>query len=94
MACGCRNYGCDRCARIYPFDPNSALAGAYISRLVGKSAGVDVDGDVADVERPLVFGAGFGGYPTVFDPYHKKRFIEIFQYPHTIVLTSGARPAF
>jgi O-antigen ligase len=31
------------------------------------------------------FGAGFGGYPTVFDPYHKKRFIEIFQYPHTLV---------
>lgn len=31
------------------------------------------------------FGAGFGGYPTVFDPYHKKRFIEIFQYPHTIL---------
>lgn len=30
-------------------------------------------------------GAGFGGYPTVIDPYHKKRFIEIFQYPHTIV---------
>lgn len=31
------------------------------------------------------FGAGFGGYPTVFDAYHKARFIEIFQYPHTIL---------
>lgn len=32
-----------------------------------------------------VLGAGFGGYPTVFKPYHEKTFIEIFQYPHTIV---------
>lgn len=31
------------------------------------------------------FGAGFGGYPKVFDAYHKARFIEIFQYPHTIL---------
>lgn len=31
------------------------------------------------------FGAGFGGYPIVFDAYHKARFIEIFQYPHTIL---------
>jgi putative inorganic carbon (HCO3(-)) transporter len=31
------------------------------------------------------FGAGLGGYPTVFDAYHKARFIEIFQYPHTIL---------
>ncbi len=30
-------------------------------------------------------GAGFGGYPKVFDEYHKARFIEIFQYPHTIL---------
>lgn len=35
-------------------------------------------------DRP-VLGAGFGGYPTVFKPYHEKTFIEIFQYPHTIV---------
>lgn len=35
--------------------------------------------------RPIL-GAGFGGYPTVFAPYHEKTFIEIFQYPHTIVL--------
>lgn len=32
-----------------------------------------------------LFGAGFGGYPVVFDAYHKARFIEIFQYPHTIL---------
>jgi O-antigen ligase len=31
------------------------------------------------------FGAGFGGYPKVFDAYHKARFIEIFQYPHTLL---------
>lgn len=31
------------------------------------------------------FGAGFGGYPKVFDVYHKARFIEIFQYPHNIL---------
>lgn len=31
------------------------------------------------------FGAGFGGYKKVFDAYHKARFIEIFQYPHTIL---------
>jgi O-antigen ligase len=36
-------------------------------------------------DRP-VLGAGFGGYPIVFKPYHEKTFIEIFQYPHTIVL--------
>lgn len=35
-------------------------------------------------DRPLL-GAGFGGYPIVFKPYHEKTFIEIFQYPHTIV---------
>lgn len=33
-----------------------------------------------------LFGAGFGGYPIVFDAYHKARFIEIFQYPHNILL--------
>lgn len=32
-----------------------------------------------------VMGAGFGGYPTVFKPYHKAKAIEIFQYPHTIL---------
>lgn len=36
-------------------------------------------------DRPI-FGAGFGGYPTVFDPYHQARYIEIFQYPHNILL--------
>ncbi len=35
-------------------------------------------------DRPIL-GAGFGGYPIVFEPYHEKTFIEIFQYPHTIV---------
>lgn len=32
------------------------------------------------------FGAGFGGYPKVFDAYHTARYIEIFQYPHNILL--------
>ncbi|MDQ7815320.1 MAG: O-antigen ligase family protein [Patescibacteria group bacterium] len=36
-------------------------------------------------DRPI-FGAGLGAYPTVFAPYHKKTFIEIFQYPHNILL--------
>jgi len=36
-------------------------------------------------DRPI-FGAGLGGYPTTFAPYHKKTFIEIFQYPHNILL--------
>lgn len=37
-------------------------------------------------DRPML-GAGFGGYPTVFRPYQSKPFIEIFQYPHQIILT-------
>jgi len=36
-------------------------------------------------DRPLT-GAGLGGYPTVVAPYHGHAFIEIFQYPHNIVL--------
>lgn len=35
-------------------------------------------------KRPIT-GAGFGGYQTVIAPYHQKDFIEIFEYPHTIV---------
>lgn len=31
-------------------------------------------------------GAGFGGYPTVFKPYQKTTGIEVFQYPHNIIL--------
>jgi O-antigen ligase len=31
-------------------------------------------------------GAGFGGYPTVFKPYQRTHGIEVFQYPHNIVL--------
>ncbi len=31
-------------------------------------------------------GAGFGGYPTLFRNYQSTRGIEIFQYPHTILL--------
>jgi O-antigen ligase len=37
------------------------------------------------VDRPIR-GAGLSGYPTVFAPYHKAGHIEIFQYPHTLVL--------
>lgn len=33
-----------------------------------------------------VLGAGLSGYPKVFDAYHKARHIEIFQYPHNILL--------
>jgi O-antigen ligase len=36
-------------------------------------------------DRP-VLGAGLGAYPEVFKPYHIKTFIEIFQYPHNIIL--------
>lgn len=36
-------------------------------------------------DHPIT-GAGMAGYPTVFAPYHEKPFIEIFQYPHNIVL--------
>jgi O-antigen ligase len=36
-------------------------------------------------DRPIQ-GAGLGAYPQVFKPYHEKTFIEIFQYPHNIVL--------
>ncbi len=32
-------------------------------------------------------GAGFGGYPTVFKPYQRTHGIEVFQYPHNLVLT-------
>lgn len=32
------------------------------------------------------FGAGFGAYPSVIAPYHRATFIEIFQYPHNILL--------
>ncbi len=35
-----------------------------------------------------LFGAGLAGYPIVFDAFHTKRFIEIFQYPHNFVLTA------
>lgn len=36
-------------------------------------------------DRPIL-GAGLGAYPEVFKAYHKKTFIEIFQYPHDIIL--------
>lgn len=36
-------------------------------------------------DRPLL-GAGLSGYPIVFAPYHKAGHIEIFQYPHALVL--------
>jgi O-antigen ligase len=31
-------------------------------------------------------GAGLSGYKTVFEPYHTRTHIEIFQYPHSFVL--------
>ncbi|MCR4313981.1 MAG: O-antigen ligase family protein, partial [Candidatus Uhrbacteria bacterium] len=33
-----------------------------------------------------LLGAGLSGYPTVFDPYHQATHLEIFQYPHNVVL--------
>lgn len=36
-------------------------------------------------DRPLQ-GAGLGGYPTVFEPYHDAKLYEIFQYPHNVIL--------
>lgn len=33
-----------------------------------------------------LFGAGLNGYPTAMIPYHKATHIEIFQYPHTLLL--------
>ncbi len=33
-----------------------------------------------------LFGAGLSGYKTVFEPYHTRAYIEIFQYPHSLVL--------
>ncbi|MBE7525286.1 O-antigen ligase family protein [candidate division WWE3 bacterium] len=36
-------------------------------------------------DRPI-FGAGLAAYPTVILPYHKATFIEVFQYPHNILL--------
>lgn len=35
-----------------------------------------------------LLGAGLSGYPVVFYAFHTKRFIEIFQYPHQILLTA------
>ncbi len=36
-------------------------------------------------DRPI-FGAGLGGYPSAIAPYHKATWMEIFQYPHNILL--------
>jgi putative inorganic carbon (hco3(-)) transporter len=36
-------------------------------------------------DKPL-FGAGLSGYKTALTPYHKATHLELFQYPHNIVL--------
>lgn len=36
-------------------------------------------------DKPF-FGAGLSGYPTAIAPYHRWPFVEIFQYPHNIIL--------
>lgn len=36
-------------------------------------------------DRPL-FGAGLGAYPDVIAPYHEATWMEVFQYPHDILL--------
>ena len=33
-----------------------------------------------------LLGAGLSGYPTALEPYHKATHLEIFQYPHNIIL--------
>jgi hypothetical protein len=40
---------------------------------------------VAGIARPI-FGAGLAAYPVAILPYHKATWMEVFQYPHTIVL--------
>lgn len=37
-----------------------------------------------------LFGAGLSGYPTALEPYHTHKEIEIFQYPHNIILNIWA----
>ena len=34
----------------------------------------------------IFLGTGLAGYPTAFAPYHRATYIEIFQYPHNIIL--------
>ncbi|MFA5130039.1 MAG: O-antigen ligase family protein [Patescibacteria group bacterium] len=41
---------------------------------------------VAMLKDHSIFGAGLGGYPAAIKPYHKATWMEIFQYPHDIVL--------
>lgn len=36
-------------------------------------------------DRPIL-GAGLAGYPVAFAPYHEAGHIEIFQYPHNVIL--------
>lgn len=36
-------------------------------------------------DRPIL-GAGIGGYKTALEPYHKADYLEIFLYPHTVIL--------
>lgn len=38
-------------------------------------------------DHPLL-GVGFGGYQEGVAPYHRERYIEIYQYPHNSVLTT------
>ena len=43
--------------------------------------------ETADMLRDHWFlGAGLSGYPTLFEPYHQATHLEIFQYPHNIIL--------
>jgi hypothetical protein len=41
---------------------------------------------VAMLKDHPIFGAGLGGYPDAIKPYHKATWMEIFQFPHNIVL--------
>lgn len=38
------------------------------------------------LQEHWLLGAGLSGYPTVFEPFHLATHLEIFQYPHNILL--------
>jgi O-antigen ligase len=49
-------------------------------RLTGWSETVDL------LEDNWLLGTGLSGYPTALAPYHQAKHLELFQYPHNIVL--------
>ena len=41
---------------------------------------------ISMLKNNFIFGAGLAGYPTALEPYHTHQEIEIFQYPHNLIL--------